>query len=125
MTAATEADLTWWLELAPALRWTWASTYAEAAPHWYVVHGRTPGLTRDDFVRVARVVRTFGEPGKFYAMTNLYLYTADRRLKFWCIWDPTPVNERINIINLATTEQSYGPQRDFDEERLAQLRLTQ
>lgn len=40
---AVQEDLRWWLTLAPSLQWTWAVTYAESAPHWYVVLGRTPG----------------------------------------------------------------------------------
>src|SRR5690606_12736627 len=41
----TEADLTWWLKLAPTLDWIWAKTYASFAPHHYVVNGRTPSMT--------------------------------------------------------------------------------
>ena len=75
---ATAEDRRWWLRLAPTLQWTWAVTYAQTAPHWYVVLGRTPGMERDDFIRVGRVIRTFGEAGRFYSMTNLYLFTEDR-----------------------------------------------
>lgn len=66
-----QADLRWWLDLAPTLDWIFAKTYADTAPHSYVVHGRSPGLTMDDYVRVGRIIRTFGEPGKFYNSTNL------------------------------------------------------
>src|SRR5262245_39999713 len=41
---ATAEDLRWWLETAPKLTWTCARTYADFAPHWYVVGGRTPSL---------------------------------------------------------------------------------
>jgi hypothetical protein len=120
----TSADLDWWLDLAPTLRWTWAKTYADTAPHWYVVLGRTPGLDRDDFVRAGRVVRAFGEPGKFWHTTNLYLYTADRRLRFWLMWSRPPREDYdSNLINLATTERTYGPQTGFDRARLDELML--
>ena len=56
----TRDDLNWWLELAPTLDWTFAKTYAETAPHDYVVEGRTDGITHDDMVRAARVIHTFG-----------------------------------------------------------------
>lgn len=118
---ATRDDLAWWLDLAPRLSWTWAVTYADTSPHWYVVRGRTEGLSDDDFERAVRVTRTFGEPGKFWAMTNLYLFTEDRRLKFWTMGEPI---DRCRVINLATTDKVYGPQTDFDEEKLAGLRLT-
>src|SRR4249919_392157 len=57
---ATSADLEWWLTLAPTLQWVWARSYAASAPHWYIVLGKTPGLTRDDFIRVGLLIRTFG-----------------------------------------------------------------
>lgn len=115
--------LKWWLELAPTLEWTWAKTYADSAPHWYVVHGRTEGLTMDDFIRAGRVIRTFGEPGKFYSSTNLYLYTEDRSLKFWAMWGDDPQDSDADLINLATTDRVYGPQDGIDEARVACLRL--
>jgi hypothetical protein len=79
----TSADLRWWLQIAPTLRWTWARTYSRTSPHWYIVAGKTPGLDHDDFIRAGRVIRSFGSPGKFYRVTRLYLFTADRRLQFW------------------------------------------
>ncbi len=121
---ATPADLAWWLDLAPTLRWTWAKTYSDTAPHWYVVQGRSgPEMDRDDFLRVGRIIRTFGEPGRFYAMTNLYLYTADRAHKFWCMWSDPPLDGDATLVNLARTDRVYGPQRDFDQGRLRDLVL--
>lgn len=123
-TPAAPDDLRWWLDLAPTLTWTWAKTYADSAPHWYVVEGRTLGLTREDYIRAGRVIRTFGEPGKFWSYTNLYLFTEDRSRKFWCMWsDPVRPDHDPTLINLAKTDRTYGPQRDFDAERLAMLRL--
>jgi len=116
-------DLEWWLELAPTLEWIWAKTYADSAPHWYVVHGRTEGLTMDDFIRAGRVIRAFGEPGKFYSSTNLYLHAEDRRLKFWAMWGDQPQDTDADLINLATTDRVYGPQDDCDEERVRRLRF--
>ena len=38
---ASEEDLSWWLELAPTLTWTWAKTFARDSMHpfhmWKVV----------------------------------------------------------------------------------------
>ena len=98
-------DLRWWLELAPSLEWTWAKTYADSAPHDYVVLGRTPGLTRLDMVRAGAVIRTFGQPGKFHSSTNIYL--RDGGLKYWTM------DARVkdtDLINRASVERSYGPQ---------------
>jgi hypothetical protein len=112
---ATSADLEWWLTLAPTLQWTWAKTYAQRAPHWYIVAGKTPGISYDDFIRAGRVIRTFGE--------RLYLFTEDRSLQFWCIWSSPPKDDDATGINMAETERTYGPQRDFDQDRLRELRL--
>lgn len=121
---ATQDELFWWYGKAPTLKWTWAKTYESFAPHWYVVEGKTADMTREEYIRVGRIIRTFGEPGKFYSRTSLYLFTADRRLKFWAMWGDDPDDGEAHLINLATTERVYGPQTDFDEERIKALRLT-
>ncbi len=103
----TEDDLKWWWTLAGQVEWTFARTYAETAPHSYVVHPRTAGMTEDDYVRAAHVIHTFGEPAKFYSMTSIYLTSPDGRLKWWTM--DQDLNE-TNLINQATTERLYGVQ---------------
>lgn len=116
-------DLHWWWELAPTLTWTWAKTFERSAPHWYVRGGTTPGFSRDDALRVSRLVRTYGEPGKFYRATNLYLYTPDRVRKVWCMFGNPVQEEKVRIVNLAFADQVYGPQENFDQARLDSLAL--
>jgi SAM-dependent methyltransferase len=103
----TRSDLDWWLEFAATREWTFAKTYAETAPHHYVVEGRTPGVTRDDMVRAARVIATFGSPGNYYSLTKIYLVSPDGRFRWWTedhhFTDTT-------LVNRATTELSYGVQ---------------
>lgn len=100
-------DLAWWLTLAASVNWTFASTYAATAPHSYVVLNRTPGMGRDDYVRAAHVIHTFGQPAKFYGMTSIYLTSPDGGLKWWTmdrhLSDTT-------LINQATTDRLYGVQ---------------
>jgi len=103
----TEDDLNWWLTLAANLEWTFARTYAETAPHSYVVASRTTGMTKDDYVRAAHVIHTFGQPAKFYNMTSVYLTSADGRLKWWTM--DRDLNE-TGLVNQATTERLYGVQ---------------
>lgn len=102
---ATESDLRWWLDLAPRLDWIWAKTYAESAPHDYVVLGRTPGFSRVDFVRAGAVIRTFGQPGKFYRSTNIYLEAGG-----WKWWTMDRRVRDTDLVNRATADVSYGPQ---------------
>jgi SAM-dependent methyltransferase len=103
----TQVDLDWWLGRAAELEWTYAKTYAETAPHSYVVEGRTRGMSKDDYVRAGRVIHTFGQPAKFYGMTNIYMTSPDRQLKWWTM--DADVRD-TNLINQATTERLYGVQ---------------
>lgn len=103
----TTADLDWWLELAPQLAWTFAKTYAETAPHSYIVLGGTPSVTSTELERAAAVIRTFGQPAKYYKMTNIYLTSPDGELKWWTM-DRAVAG--TNLINQATTERIYGEQ---------------
>jgi hypothetical protein len=98
----TQADLDWWTELAPSLAWRFASTMPDA-PHSYVVRGKTLG--EEDFLRAVRVIRTFGEPGKFYSRVNVYLTVGDKK---W--WTMGAGLEETIIINQADTSITYGRQ---------------
>ena len=100
-------DLRWWLDLAPSLEWTWARTYADSAPHWYAVLGTTPGMGAEDFVRAARVIRTFGQPGRFWRSTNIYLHDARTGKKWWTM---DSALERTTLVNMADASVAYGPQ---------------
>jgi hypothetical protein len=103
----TEADLKWWLEKAPTLELTFAKTYAETSPHSYAVLGRTAGMTREDFIRAAHVIHTFGQPGKYYDSTNNYLYDPATGKKWWTMDD---LLDDTDLINEADISQVYGVQ---------------
>jgi SAM-dependent methyltransferase len=100
-------DLDWWLAFAAKCQWTFATTYAETAPHHYVVADRTPGVTHEDMVRAARVIHTFGQPGKYYSLTKIYLVSPDGKYRWW-----TEDNHFTDttLVNRATTELFYGIQ---------------
>lgn len=103
----TQQDLDWWLEFAASREWTFAKTYAETAPHHYIVEGRTSGVTQEDMVRAARVIHTFGQPGKYYSLTKIYLLSPDGKYRWWTedkhFTDTT-------LVNRATTGLFYGIQ---------------
>ena len=103
----TQDDSNWWLETAVQQEWIWAKTYADTAPHSYIVEGRSPSLEHDDYVRAGRVIHTFGRPAKFYGMTSIYLASPDGRLKWWTM--DADVRD-TGLINQATTERLYGVQ---------------
>ena len=100
-------DLDWWLRFAATREWTFAKTYAETAPHDYVVEGRTLGVSHDDMVRAARVIHTFGSPGKYYSLTKIYLVSPDGQFRWWT--EDTKFTD-TTLVNRATTELSYGIQ---------------
>lgn len=100
----TPEDLRWWLDLAPTLPWKRALTMPHA-PHSYVVRDRM--LDSADFLRAVRVIRTFGEPGKFYARTNIYLTDPTTNQKWWTMGAPLA---ETTIINQAEAGVVYGEQ---------------
>lgn len=103
----TQEDLNWWLQTARTVEWIWAKTYADTAPHDYIVEGRTSGLSHDDYVRAARVIHTFGQPGKFYSVTNIYLEDRETGVKWWTM--DADVAE-TTLVNRSTTSRLYGVQ---------------
>lgn len=102
----TKTDLNWWRNVVVELDWTFATTYAEGAPHEYVIPDKTPGFSKEDCVRAARVIRTFGEPAKFYKATNIYLTLEDG-------WKYFPLDNDVRetgIINRGRADHVYGAQ---------------
>ena len=95
-------DLNWWLTFAPHLTWTTARTYADTAPHEYIVAGRTPGVSAADLERAARVIATFGEPGRFHRSTDIYLTHSRDPHRYWGMVG--------DLVNRATNDRVYGLQ---------------
>jgi SAM-dependent methyltransferase len=107
----TEADLRWWFELAPTLKWIWAKSYEDTAPHWYVVEPRSaPDLSHEDWVRACRVIQTFGRPGKFHRSTNIYLTDPEQEWKYWIMGSIAENRDEYTLINRAPAEDTYGVQ---------------
>lgn len=100
-----EEELEWWLGKVNSVEWTWAKTYAKTAPHWYIVEGRTEGMSHDDYRRAGRLIRRFGKPGKFWGYTNIYLEHGGKK---WWTMDPKVAD--TDLINMADADQVYGVQ---------------
>lgn len=97
-------DLDWWLNLAPSLKWRFASSMQDV-PHDYIVRGKT--LAEEDHVRAFGVIRTFGTPGKFYDRTQVYLHDTERD---WRWWPMTRHHWQTKILNRAVDGRMYGKQ---------------
>jgi hypothetical protein len=106
----TRSDLDWWLHFAATHEWTFAKTYAETAPHDYLVEGRTAGVDHGDMVRAARVIHTFGTPGKYYSLTKIYLVSPDGQYRWWT--EDSHFTD-TTLVNRATTRRFYGIQNAF------------
>ena len=107
----TGARLRWWWDLAPTLKWRFASTMSEVPPR-YVRGGTTSGFSRENALRVSRLVRAFGEPGKFHRATNLYLYTPDRVRKVWCMFGDPIREDTVWIVILVEDRHVEGAYED-------------
>lgn len=100
-------DLDWWFGVAASRQWTFARTYATTAPHHYIVEGRTPGVTHEDIVRAARVIVTFGRPGKYYSVTKIYLESPDGQYRWWT--EDSHFTD-ATLVNRGTTSALHGIQ---------------
>lgn len=101
----SHADLLWWLELAPTLKWKWARTYAKTAPHWYLQ--REIGyctLTLEEYHRALSVIWTFGRLERFYRSANVYLHDEATGWKWWAMGRP---DYGIALINMAAASLTY------------------
>lgn len=122
----SRADLDWWWKLAREVEWTWAKTFENSpARHWYVRLANTRDMTRDDFVKVGHLIRTYGTPGKFYGRVNLYLFNPEGTHRIWRMWEDEPSIDAADLINLARVGPTFGPQTftASDLRRVNQLRL--
>lgn len=109
MQEVTRDDLEWWLAKAQEVEWIWAKTFANSAPHWYVVLGRTRGMTKDEFTRAGKVIQRFGTPGKFYRKTNIYL--TDGTWRYWLMPEfDKGIAYNATLINRAPVGDLYGVQ---------------
>lgn len=108
ITGHLEAEHAWWTQTAETLTWTYAKTMPHA-PHEYVVRNKT--CPDDQFLRAVKLIRTLGKPRQYYGRTNIYLDTDDYR--YWTMGDTL---ENTRIINRATHERTYGPQKQITTE---------
>jgi len=91
-----------WLSRAFELKWIFARTMSDS-PHSYVV--RDKGLKNEEYRKAFGVINTFGQPGKFYDRTGIYLQEGERR---W--WNMTGHEYESIILNHSTDGRDYGIQ---------------
>lgn len=62
-------------------KWIWSKTYAEYAPHWYILKHQYPGL----FWRLSRVIFSDGTDREFRNTGRVYRYLEINGWQFWQI----------------------------------------
>ncbi len=78
--------------------WIFAKTYANKAPHEYVVRGKING-TDDEFMSAVRYIQENGITMHFWGHPNKYVFIGD--YYYWAMGDGANVP---TIINRALTE---------------------
>ena len=78
-------DRNGFVEFVARQRWTFAKTYAEKAPHEYVVRGKL-NATDEEFVDAAKfvdgngfVAKFWGQKNSYYELDGYYYWTGFRR----------------------------------------------
>ncbi|QGZ16802.1 methyltransferase [Microbacterium phage Dewdrop] len=114
-----EEELAWFIENAPTWNWRWAKTFAENAPHSYVMKGQQ--LDEETYERAVRVVMALGQPANYYRRVNLELHLPElempfgapfdqqmhRGFKFWPMTNQMTISKAFNV---APLEYTYGEQ---------------
>ena len=93
---------------AESHQWKFATTYAETAPHEYLVK---KWLSEEDRLLFERLVQTINKDsvvGYFYGHKNNYLILGDHY--YWYMADCYPDNLAVDLINRTTT--NYLEYRD-------------
>ena len=78
--------------------WIFAKTYANKAPHEYIVRGRING-TDEEFLSVINYIRENGITMNFWGHPNKYIFVD--RYQYWTMSDndddPTAILNRCNV----------------------------
>lgn len=80
-------------------QWTFAKTYADTWPHYYIVRHK---VDEKLFVETVRHIRRFGYEGRFYKMKITYF--DEDGLVYWTMGAPI---DETTIINRCPKENTY------------------
>lgn len=93
MTEADKNRIEAFLSKAPC---KWAKTYADRAPHWYILVSACPGELKEEFYWFVQAIKDFGYQEKFWSKTFTYLNVGE--YKYWSMEQP---HEKAILINKA------------------------
>lgn len=93
MTEAEQKRIEAFLSKAPC---KWAKSYADRAPHWYILVSACPGELTEEFYWFVQAIKDFGYQEKFWSKTFTYLNVGE--YKYWSMEQP---HEKAILINKA------------------------
>lgn len=120
-TIALAEDLEWWADRAPHVAWRWAKTFADTAPHMYLMRG-DGRITEEEYVRLFLMIQKYGQPAMFHGRVSIELAfpnlvvpfgppyretSAYQGFKFW------PMSRFLSdsrAMNMSPMEFVYGEQ---------------
>lgn len=97
----TEHDLHEWEKAQHNYEWTYASSMPYA-PHQYLVKGRD--IPPAEYYRVYALIAQYGEDDTYRGYHRVYLYSTDRKTRWWAMSD---YPQRSKIINRAYSEKGW------------------
>lgn len=83
--------------------WTFAKSYADKAPHEYLVAKKIPQEDRKIMIEFAKFIKTNGYSEKFYQSSFVYLNIGDK--KYWTMDYPL---YKTDLVNRCPIENTYG-----------------
>ena len=86
--------------------WTFARTYADRAPHEYIMRGKATG-TDQEFVDAVIYIRENGIPMHFWGQEYIYLY-LDGKL-YWTMGEPVEETIILNRCDRKDVEITVTP----------------
>ena len=92
--------------------WRFAVTYADRAPHEYIVRGKCNG-TEDEFERAVRFIRANGFTAHFWGRPQTYIYLDGHF--YWTMGAPPEETTVINRSNANDYHVSIKLREDFSK----------
>ena len=96
-------NLQFFTDWVDKFEWTFAKSYADKAPHEYLVRAKMPKEDGDIMVEFAKYIASNGYPQKFWSRTFYYIDINGK--KYWTCEYPL---YKTSILNRCPIENIYG-----------------
>lgn len=86
--------------------WIFAKTYADRAPHEYIVKGKLDKNDMSEFPEIVTYIRHFGFPAIFSGYEHIYYYYEGHY--YWTMGDPVEETIILNRCDYKLYEMCYS-----------------